>query len=147
MSHKSLLIGVVCVVLGSFGAIRNWVSYSQDTAIVREGARAEGYVTRKWVSGDSESGEDYMIAYWFELPAGARIEAQHRIAESRYRGLRPGSSIGVLYSRLDPRQNFPERDGATSRRSALIVSSGNALLTLFGVTLVVLSARKRFAVS
>src|SRR5262245_33732689 len=50
VSAKPVLIGLVCVVFGVLGAMRNWTTHTDETAIARDGARAEGRVTRKWVA-------------------------------------------------------------------------------------------------
>jgi hypothetical protein len=141
LSNKLLLIGSACVVLGLFNAGRSWLTHDQEAAIERYGARAEGEVTRKWVSGDRDSGERHMVAYWFDVPGQARLEGEHRVAEPRYRTLRPGDRLTVVYSREDPRLNFPDGEGLTSRRSALIVVLLGVSIALFGVGLVVRGLR------
>jgi hypothetical protein len=128
---------LVCVVLGVFGAIRNWTMHTEETAIARDGALVEGRVTRKWLADDSEAGNDYMIGYSFDLPSGQRIEAQHEIDAARYRALSQGDSIAVQYAREPPHVSLPQGAGATSRRSAGLGSTISALIALFGVALLV----------
>jgi hypothetical protein len=137
LTHNRLLIGLACVVFGLFGAVRSWSTHTQESAIALDGARAEGHVTRKWTRGDSEPGEDFFVGYWFDLPGGQRIDAEHEISPVRYRSLRQGDVIAVLYSRTDPRLSFPEGDGHTARRTALLVSAMGVLVALFGAGVVV----------
>jgi hypothetical protein len=137
LANNRLLIGLACVVFGLFGAIRSWNTHIQESAIALDGVRAEGHVTRKWTRSDSEPVEDFFVGYWFDLPGGQRIEAEHEISSVRYRSLRQGDVIAVLYSPTDPRISFPEGDGHTSRRTALLVSAMGVLAALFGAGLVI----------
>ena len=145
MTNNRFLAGVACIVFGIFGAARNWNTHTAESAIAHAGVRAEARVTRKWTSGDSDVGEDYMIGYWFELPSGQYVEAEHEISAVRYRSLRQGDSIRVLYSPTDPQQSFPEGPGLTSRNHALVGSSFGALIALFGVGVVLWEWRGRRA--
>jgi hypothetical protein len=138
LSDKPFLIGLVLVVFGVFGAIRNWTTHTQETAIARDGLRAEARVTRKWETDHSDSaGADYFIGYSFDLPSGQPIEAEHEIDVARYRALRKGDPIPVLYAPEDPRRSFPEGAGATSRSGAVFASTIGVLFALFGVGLLV----------
>jgi hypothetical protein len=136
VSNNRLLIGAACVAFGIFGAIRNWNSYIQESAIERDGSRAQAQVTRKWTRSDDDVGDDYFLGYWFDLPDGRNVEGQHEVSVVLYRSLRRGDSIPVLYSRADPRRNFPEGHGLTSPNHALVGSSFGALIALFGVGIV-----------
>jgi hypothetical protein len=122
-------------VFGLFNAARSFSEYRGDTAIMHDGASAEARVTRKW-EHEADSGiTDYMVGYSFELPSGERIEGEHWIAVHRFRSLRQGDPIVVMYSRAQPDRNFPEGTGATSRSATWGVVT-SVLFAVFGAVLI-----------
>ena len=127
-----LLMAGLLVVAGSLGVIGSWGAYWLDTDIIRDAQQAMGQITKKTVLQVADGDSDHLIAYWFRLPDGTRMEAEQGISKRLWQSLHEGDTLDILYAADNPRRNFPKGGGVTSLGVTLFVSLLSALFATFG---------------
>jgi hypothetical protein len=113
-SRLQLIFGVFFLAIGCIGVIGGWGAYFRDTEIVRDGKLVEAHVSKKYVMRDAESGNEYKVNYWFDLPDGRRIHSSSELPKRTWNQLTIGAPLKVVYSVENPKRSFPEGGGVTS---------------------------------
>ena len=126
------LMAGLLVVGGSLGVNGSWRAYWLDTDIIRDAQQTMGQITKKTVLQLADGDSDHLIAYWFRLPDGTRMEAEQGICKRLWHSLHEGDTLDILYAADNPRRNFPKGGGVTSLGVTLFVSLLSALFAALG---------------
>lgn len=138
----AVLVGLLAVLVGILGIAVSWGAYLLDSDIEKHGARAVGNITGKSLASVADGSSDFIVAYWFSLPSGERLEAQHSVSPELWERLREGGTLVVAYSQRNPDRNFPVGAGVTSLGVTVFVSVLSAAFALFGTLLLVSFCRR-----
>ena len=131
-SRIAVFICASFLAVGVFTATVTWFAYFTDSRIESSGSRAEAVVLKKEVIHSAEGDSDFLVAYQFKLASGQMIYTQRHIPKSEWTALRPGQSITVMYSEVQPRRNFPASGGVTSLSAPVLVTVVFGSLAVLG---------------
>ena len=132
----AMVMAALLVLVGGVFAIGSWGAYLTDSVIARDGVRATGKITGKWVSRDDDE-TDHLLSYTFSLPDGRQQTGRQAIAEDDWATREVGQPIAVSYGQNNPTRNFPVGYGVISLGLTAFLSVAGGALAGFGALILV----------